>query len=340
MRPSLKMISETKTKRETIKRENTNTTNTTNIKYDIEKLHSITDIQAYIRFPTHNFVYNKLDLIQKQNIPCAPSGVYPSPTHYPIVMKPIINLFGMSRDTIKIEKDDAYTKQIHNPNHPSSPSNFWMPFIEGNHYTIDLLIYQGDILFMNTFQSFSHEQKGMTIGIFREHQYRKHFSLPQICVDFLRSILGDYIGCVNIEIIGDVILEMHLRWNGDNFMYRENPSLFPFLNEKIRERQESIQPKPPKSYTFSFRDKVYEYVPLFIYRPSDISILKKCIRRYKREIERETEGGGEGEKEDMRKFSIHYDDLTSIKQQTIKRYCVIVFTDEKEKNKFIKYIYK
>lgn len=325
---------------------------TTNI--DIEILHKLTDIQAYIKFHNFNFIYNKLELIKSQSIPCAPVGIYP--TKYPIVIKPILNLFGMSHDVMKINSDEEYETYL---KQQPSPSNFWMPYLTGNHYTIDLFLWKGEIIFTNSFQSFSSNNKNRekhkyriqqknNIGIFKEHRYIKSFVLSSTLQNFVSSYVKNYTGCLNIEVINNIILEMHLRWNGDNFIYRENSSLFQYLDEKIYMCQINNN---IKSYLFKFHCKECFYIPIFIFHQREKETIQRIMKEYKKErIQTNNTDNINNKKnstinttnnvENNTKIKIYYDDLNSIKQQEIKRYCVVVFYDKKEKDYFIEYLYK
>ena len=81
------------------------------------------DVEAYARNPDFNWVYDKLSLVKDQGIACAPVGV--NPNNYPVCIRPIINLFGMSRDAHYIENIDDYEEYI-TDERPSG--QFWMPF--------------------------------------------------------------------------------------------------------------------------------------------------------------------------------------------------------------------
>ena len=47
----------------------------------------INDIDAWLFFPKHNWIYNKIKICQTQQIDCAPVGI--SPPKFPIFIKPI-----------------------------------------------------------------------------------------------------------------------------------------------------------------------------------------------------------------------------------------------------------
>lgn len=312
--------------------------------YNMEQFktnHKLTDVQAYIKYPLYNFVYNKLELIKSQNITCAPIGVYPQT--YPIVIKPIINLFGMSKNVIVVNSDDEYEVALKDKKNPGS---FWMPQLKGNHYTIDLFIIDSNIVFFNAFQSitssrFKHKQN---IGLFSEHIYIKNYSLPAKCDEFIKAYIPNYTGFLNIEIIDDIIIEIHLRWNGDNFIYRENDGIFLFLlnvyskskkttNTEIDKRNK-YDAYVPKTHIYRFKRKNYYYVPIFIEIKENTDSIKE-IKEIKAKISNfilTYNKNGEIE------LNIYYDDIHDIKQNIIPRYCVVVFNDEQQKNMFIEYI--
>ena len=68
----------------------------------------INDLQAW-KHPKnqpYKWIYNKLRLCEYQNIPCAPMPIQPKT--YPIISKPIINLYGMGLNTVKIESEKDF----------------------------------------------------------------------------------------------------------------------------------------------------------------------------------------------------------------------------------------
>ena len=50
------------------------------------------DIDAWSHHKNFRKIYNKLWLVEIQNVECAPIGIEPSTSTYPIIIKPIINL--------------------------------------------------------------------------------------------------------------------------------------------------------------------------------------------------------------------------------------------------------
>ena len=51
------------------------------------------DADAYVWYPAHNWIYDKLRIALSQGIEAAPHGV--PPTRFPVFSKPITNLKGM-----------------------------------------------------------------------------------------------------------------------------------------------------------------------------------------------------------------------------------------------------
>ena len=57
--------------------------------------------------------------------------------------------------------------------------------------------------------------------MFKYHKYSDNYDLPEKVINFLQNVMFDYSGFINIEIINENIIEMHLRLNGDLFLYSE-----------------------------------------------------------------------------------------------------------------------
>ena len=72
--------------------------------YDLLKCNNdnipLNDLDAWISYPDHNWIYNRLDIAKYQKLKCAPMPI--QPTQYPVIIKPIINLYGMGNKIIKI----------------------------------------------------------------------------------------------------------------------------------------------------------------------------------------------------------------------------------------------
>ena len=166
------------------------------------------DIESWEIQRDHNKIYNKLWLIDCQNIDCGPIGT--NPTQYPIIIKPIINLYGMSKGFKKIKDKEEYLKN-------QDDGTFWMPYFEGDNFTIDLIIDKGKIVGYYALESFPDIN-----GTFKYHKYQPNYKLSDKNYKFIEDNLKGYSGPLNIEIINNNIIEAHLRLNGDYYLYDDN----------------------------------------------------------------------------------------------------------------------
>lgn len=290
-----------------------------NKKYEIHKLYCLNDIQCFIKFKEYNYVYDKLKLIKAQNIYSNVIGIYPSTEAYPIIIKPIINLFGMSRGIKVIRNEDEYENYLMTvPN----PSSFWMPFYDTNkreHYTIDVVMKNGKIFFSNTFQCISSKET----GIFQKHIYLKDYLLNYETISFLEKYLNDYTGCLNIEIIDSFIIEIHLRFNGDNYIYRENPYIFDNINYLLNNKnfhKYNINYYNIQKFLIIEKED-YVYLPFFIENINNYQYEKDEIERKIQNII----------KKNTNKTHVYYDNIDAIHQQEKKRYCVVTIDKNREK---------
>jgi len=172
---------------------------------NFENIKVTNDCTAWVEYPEYNFIYNKLWLANSQDIPSGPMGVYP--VNYPVIFKPIINLFGMSRGFKIINNEKEYNENI-------KDGFFWEEYLEGEHNCIDLIIQKGEVKFVSALESFSDGKGG-----FIYHTSLPDFDLPEHLIFWLKLYFGDYTGCLNIETINGLIIEGHLRLNGDFHLY-------------------------------------------------------------------------------------------------------------------------
>lgn len=163
------------------------------------------DAMAYTMFPQHNWVYNKLLLYQKLNIPSGPFGT--TPTIFPIVIKPVISIKGFSRGFYKIHNLQQYTDLGY------VIGSFWSPFFSGTHLIQDFILHNGNIKLYGTLKAIDGNK-----GTFKEFQLVKK-NIPKQTSDFIKKYFHSYTGLLNVETIGDNIIEIHLRLNGDNYVF-------------------------------------------------------------------------------------------------------------------------
>ena len=173
----------------------------------------LTDFDAWINHPNFNFIYNKMWIAKSQGLDHGPMGVYPEENIYPIIFKPIINLYGMSRGVKKIHNDEEYDENI-------KDGLFWEKFLIGEHNCVDIVIYKGEIIFCSSLISISNCD--VNCGTFLYHHTKKDYTLPEHIELWIKHYFNNYSGCLNLEIINGNIIEAHLRLNGDFQMYDTN----------------------------------------------------------------------------------------------------------------------
>lgn len=165
------------------------------------------DKDAYQNIYKYSHMYNKLLLSQLQKLDAAPIGI--TPIEFPVIIKPIINLYGMSNGFKKINSLEEYKEIIHY-------GMFWQKYLDGIQYNIDINMKNGKII--QYFCVISEPDKD---GMFKFHYYEPNYILSKKIIKLIQNLLDDYSGFINIEIINEYIIEMHLRLNGDLFLYSE-----------------------------------------------------------------------------------------------------------------------
>jgi hypothetical protein len=155
------------------------------------------DVWEFIE-PDDLWIYDKLILARKLGYRCGPAGTSPrSPGEY--IVRPCVNFMMMGHGA-KVEKILQYRSGFDTP-----PGYFWCERFYGRHLSFD----------------FHHGKQVLAVEGFREDPNRlDRFSKWQKCKDvltlpdFLVTISKKY-EWLNVECIGDKIIEVHLRYNDD-----------------------------------------------------------------------------------------------------------------------------
>lgn len=261
------------------------------------------DIEAYTKYSEFNWVYDKLTLIKEQGVACAPVGV--NPTNYPVCIKPIVNLYGMSRDARYIENIEEYDDYLEDER-PSG--QFWMPYINDKQYTIDLLFHNGKIVFMDVFMCVPSER---VFGLFDSHVHINDYALPKNIIEFLERKMRKYSGPMNIEVINTIIIEAHLRWNGDNYIWRKRTEVVKMIPLWMDKRK-----------TIPLINENAVYIPCFVDREADIeacqeTLMKYCDNRFKIYLD---DGDGDHQQDYIRigMFVVKDSDMREVKLIKVK----------------------
>jgi hypothetical protein len=169
----------------------------------------IGDADVWSQCPTeYLWIYDKLIVARKQGILAAPAGIsVPTPATY--IVRPITNIRMMSRGASKqwlIPEDTDLVPDGY----------FWTECLEGRHISVD----------------FHYGIQELTVEGFRDDPDRlDRFSCWQRIDESYKFplILGELwrlTPWVNVEYIGDKIIEVHLRWN-DDFANHNSDVIYP-----------------------------------------------------------------------------------------------------------------
>ena len=158
------------------------------------------DEHAYMLFPEHRWIYNKLLICDTQDIAGAPHGV--PPTSFPVFSKPIYNMHGMGVGGRVIHSETELAANI-------NAGHMWMALAEGEHVSSDAVLIGGEA------QWWRHSVgRALDEGVFDYWTVlaEERPDIERYCGDWLRTHLKGYSGAVNIETIGGKIIEVHLRF--------------------------------------------------------------------------------------------------------------------------------
>jgi hypothetical protein len=174
------------------------------------ELRPSTDAEAWQRYPRLRWLYDRLQLSTALDYECGPAGTLP-PRPGIWFVKPIINLNGMGVDARACFYDGG-------PVFPVRPGSFWMPHFVGRHLSLDLE------------RTASGWRYGLTVEcIYRDNRpfEWKRITDPPPRPPAVLAIDRIDAPCLNIELIGDRVIEVHLRRNHDFDAMPDASSAFP-----------------------------------------------------------------------------------------------------------------
>ena len=148
------------------------------------------DADAWLWYPDHRWVYDKLAVALSQGLEAAPHGVMPA--RFPVFSKPIVNLRGMGTGSRLIESAAEYRQSL-------TPGHFWMTHLEGEHISTDIAIVGGEPGW------FRHTTGVPGPGGTFDHWTVHAASRPDLeaaCGDWAATHLAGYTGMLNLETIG------------------------------------------------------------------------------------------------------------------------------------------
>jgi hypothetical protein len=172
------------------------------------------DYQAWIEYPQYRWIYNKLELSIKLGYDAGPACVPITKTGNYII-RPIYNLYGMGIGS-HIRKIDISEAKLMENHALIPPGYFWCEYFEGDHISIDFKRTKspsGSIFAWKIFHAMQGIENKKELTKFEKWI---RIELTDILLpDFLNEIDCPYL---NIEMIGNKIIEVHLR-KGNQVLY-------------------------------------------------------------------------------------------------------------------------
>lgn len=196
----------------------------------------LNDQQAWLQYQQYRDIYNCQKLAEFQNLYHAIMPIRPLTNQYPIVLRPITDLYE-TMDQYIIKNDHDFWKHW-------SSFGFWMKKFEPPHDSFEILIKNGKIKWHTCFRAYYLNHTSL-IDYWEGLPYEK---LPPIILKLISEFLSDFTGCLQVESMNKKIVSCHLRMKN---LYR-----FPdkrILVEAIRLYQKkswTLSYCPPKIYLF------------------------------------------------------------------------------------------
>jgi hypothetical protein len=157
------------------------------------------DSDAWVWYPAHRWVYDKIAVAQSQGIAAGPHGV--PPPAYPVFSKPIINLKGMGVGSRVLASAEEYQRG-------STAGHMWMTLLDGRHVSTDVAIVDGEPRWWR-------HVTGAPSGEGTFDHWTVHAAhepaIEDYCGSWIRRRLAGYTGILNTETIGGRMIEVHLR---------------------------------------------------------------------------------------------------------------------------------
>jgi hypothetical protein len=158
------------------------------------------DADAWMWYPEHRWVYDKLRVALSQGLDAAPHGVVPPA--FPVFSKPMINLRGMGAGSRVIASAEEYAAAL-------AGGHFWCTLLSGDHVSTDLALANGEVRWLR------HATGATASGGTFDHWHieaGERTDLAAYCADWARRHLRGYTGMANFETIGGRLIEAHLRF--------------------------------------------------------------------------------------------------------------------------------
>jgi len=187
------------------------------------------DGPAYEKYPSHNFVYDKLWIAQTQGLKCGNLSELHENTDsisFPIFIKPRWgHLSASSKNCFKISSASELEKYL------LYKDMIWSEFIDGTEGMTDFIILKGNIVhqvtyvYSDTQQGFSEEWKLIS----------PRSEPPQNIIDWVKDHMRGFTGVVNVQHRKNKIIEVSLRLarGGAYIVSAKNPALLQNISNVV-----------------------------------------------------------------------------------------------------------
>jgi hypothetical protein len=226
------------------------------------------DIDAYHFNKGYEHIYDKKWVTESQNNKCG--FMNEIPIQFPVFIKPIINLKGGNRDCYIINNINEFNK------YSNREDLFWSKLYEGEEGSTDFLLDKGKILFELSYKI--EKIDGRILGMMTKISTNN--KCPFEIIEWVKYNLRDYSGPVNIQYIGENIIEAGLRFDsGGNFIqWTNNKKLIEHINNYI----DYGNWIPLHNNDYYFKDRYicgcYKDYPIIYYLPAPL--VKRILKFY------------------------------------------------------------
>jgi len=195
------------------------------------------DFQAWETFKCHEeyrWLFNKMEVALRQGLEAGPAGTAPAFAGT-YIYRPIINLYGMGIGATKFEYNESmYSIMINNGVVP--PGSFWCEWLDGDHFSIDYE-YKDGSWHTRSVLAGEHESKDNLTKFSKWEKVATTFApdVEDLNLLYLNlPFLNDKrLVKFNVEMIGEKIIEIHLRWGNDPFdEYPVGTEIIPVWNDE------------------------------------------------------------------------------------------------------------
>jgi len=159
------------------------------------------DPDSWRWYPAHRWVYDKIAVALSQKLEAGPHGV--TPPRFPVFSKPIVNLKGMGAGSRMLASAADY--EAH-----ATPGHMWMTLLQGRHVSSDLAVVDGEPRWWRHVTGVPGAEG--TFDYWTLHAAPDP-AIEDYCGTWVRAHLRGYTGMLNIETIGERIIEVHLRFS-------------------------------------------------------------------------------------------------------------------------------